>query len=214
MTATSGAFKKTIDWYENNAEIYAERIESSPEILLINRFARMLKKGDAVLDAGCAGGRDCRIFKEKGLNPTGLDITKSLIKQAKIKSPEIEFVQGSFLELPFLNDHFDGLWAHASLVHLEKISEAKQSLHEFHRVLKPGGIIHISVKQQLGDKKTEYVSHDYSGEFKRFFRFFTKQEIKSLLENTGFRIVEIQDNYVSPDGRKEIKWIVVFAKKI
>lgn len=212
MRNNSG-FKKTIDWYEQNAEDYAGKIENSLETALLNRFVSKLKKGAVVLDAGCAGGRDCRIFKDKDLAPIGLDISRQLVKLAAKKNPDIEFKQGSFLSLPFTDNSFDGIWAHASLLHLEKITEVKKSLEEFCRVLKQGGVAHIFVKQQLGNKKTENISHTYSGEFKRFFRFFTKQEIETLLKEAGFRIIDIQDNYTSPDGRKEIKWIVVLAQK-
>lgn len=212
MTNING-FKETIAWYENNAENYAKKIESSPETTLLDRFTCRLKKDAIILDAGCAGGRDSRIFKDKNFKPIGLDISKSLIKLAKKINPDIEFMQGNFLNLPFPTDTFDGIWAHASLIHFEKITEVDKSLKEFHRVLKPEGVIHIFVKQQLGNEKTKNISHDYSVEFKRFFRFFTKQEIETLLKKTGFKIINIQDNYVSPDGRKNIKWIAVLAQK-
>lgn len=95
MTCNS-RFKKTIDWYEQNAEDYAGKIENSPDTALIDRFVGKLKKGAIVLDAGCAGGRDCRIFKDKGLTPIGLDISQQLVKLAAKKNPDIEFKLGSF----------------------------------------------------------------------------------------------------------------------
>lgn len=208
---TSSNFQSTINWYEQHAEEYADQIADSPDIDLMNLFIGKVGIGATILDAGCAGGRDCRIFKDEGLHPIGIDITHSLIEVAKNKNPDIEFLQGSFLKLPFDDNTFDGVWAHASLVHLEKISEVKKALSEFHRVLKAHGIIHTSVKAQTGEEKTIHAAHTFSGDFKRFFRLFTKQEVESLLKESGFQITEIKETV---SERKEITWIIVFAKKV
>lgn len=213
MTNQSG-FSNTIAWYNQHAEEYTQKIESSPENELMERFVEKLQRGMTVLDAGCAGGRDTHAFESQGLHPTGLDITESFISIAKKRYPSINFICGSFLDLPFESESFDGIWAHASLLHFESISEVKKSLQEFHRVLKAGGIIHVFVKQQLGETKTEEVSHAYSGEFKRFFRFFSKDEMQKYLEETGFEIIDIQDDHVPKDGRTEIKWVVALGKKV
>ncbi len=206
-------FSTTINWYTKNAKEYTDQIAASTENELLKRFINQFQEGMTVLDAGCAGGRDSHAFDLHGLKPTGIDITESFIKIAQEKYPEIDFVCGSFLELPFSDESFNGVWAHASLLHFEEISDVKRSLREFFRVLKKGGILHVFVKQQLSDAKTEEVAHTYSGEFKRFFRYFTKDEIQQYLLEAGFKILELQDNYVPMDGRKGIKWVVALAKK-
>lgn len=206
-------FKQTIKWYDDNAEVYASKIEPSYPNFLINSFTQKVGKNGVILDAGCAGGRDCNLFRQKGLNPVGIDLSKSLVEYAKLKNPNIEFFHGSFLNLPFKDKSFDGVWAHASLLHLEKISEVKKALSEFYRVMKKGAYLHTFVKQQLDDKKTTSASHSFSGDFERFFRFFTKEEFRELLEKAGFEIESIEDNYVTPDGRKEIKWILALSRK-
>jgi ubiquinone/menaquinone biosynthesis C-methylase UbiE len=213
MNDQTSGFKQTIQWYNENAEDYSSKIENSPNIELIERFVNAVGHGVRILDAGCAAGRDCRIFKDKGLVPVGIDLTESLIKLAEQKNQDIEFHIGSFLELPFEDESYDGVWSNASLLHLEKIDDVETALKEFSRVLKFGGHLHIFVKQQLGEEKTTTTAHDYSGEFKRFFRFFTKLEIQRLVENAGFEIIDIEDDYTTPDGRADIKWIAVLARK-
>ena len=46
-----------------------------------------------------------------------------------------------------------------------------------------------------------------------FFQWFTKNEIRVVLEKVGFTIVDLQDDYKDPAGRDEVKWVVALAKK-
>lgn len=204
-------FEDTIKWYDENAEKYLTKQEKVPCLDLIEKFVGVVGQDALVLDAGCAGGRDSKLLKEKGLNPVGVDLSKSLIEIAKEKNPDIDFVQANFLELPFDDNSFDGVWAHASLLHLETTEEVLQALQEFYRVLKRDGVLHVFVKQQQGEK-TAVVSDKLSGH-DRFFQFFTKEEIKNLLEKVGFKIEILEDNYRGTAGRSELKWVLSLARK-
>jgi len=88
------------------------------------------------------------VFKDNGADVVGVDISEGLLEVARSANPDIEFVHANFTKLPFPNTAFDGVWSHASLVHLETLAEVKQSLAEFNRVLKPKGYLYVYVKQQ------------------------------------------------------------------
>lgn len=205
-------FKDTIAWYDANAEKYAAAIEQFPSEELLDRFAKVVGGGGKVLDAGCAAGRDCRLLKDRGLVPIGIDLSEPLIAIARSKHPDIEFRQGNILNLPFEDEFFDGVWAHASLVHFETTEDVVKALKEFNRILKPNGIIHVFVKQQSGKEKTSVISDKLSGH-DRFFQWFTKHEVQQLLDKTGFAIIDLQGDYEDPAGRDEVKWVVALAKK-
>lgn len=203
-------FEDTIRWYNKNAEQYASKIESRAMPAHLDEFTEIVGVGGKILDAGCAGGRDCEEFKKRGFETIGIDISSGIIKYAKKYHPDIEFHEGNFLSLPFEDDAFGGVWSCASLLHLETISEVKQALKEFSRVLQTGGVLFIFVKQQLGEEKTSVISDTLSGH-KRFFRWFNKDEIQDLLKEAGFSIIKLKDDCVT--GRKELKWIYGLAKK-
>lgn len=205
-------FWDTINWYNANAKQYASSLEIVPNLDLLDRFVSVIGKDQKVLDAGCAGGRDCILLKNRGLKPVGVDLSESLLEIARKKYPDIQFEYANFLNLPFKNKTFDGVWAHASLLHLETTEDVCKALNEFYRVLKQKGIIFISVKQQRGQKKTSVVWDKLSGH-KRFFQWFTKEEIRSILEQTGFQIEEIHDEYKDLAGRGNVKWIFALARK-
>ena len=208
-------FKDTIKWYDKNAKYYAKATLSDNATDQINEFLSNIPKGGKILDAGCGGGRDTNIFAEEGYNAVGIDISSGLLKEAKSRYPHIKFIKGDFLDLPFSNNTFAGVWAHASLVHLETVDDVEKALSEFRRVLKQGGTIHILVKAQKGKDKTAVVT-DKLSKHNRFFQYFTKREIEGLLTKQEFRIIKM-DQYketdTNPKGRSEVEWILALAKK-
>lgn len=204
-------FKDTIEWYDKNSNKYAESAEKSPPTEMIIEFMSKLPKSPSILDAGCGSGRDSRLLKKEGAKVVGIDISKGLLNEARKRSSEIEYMIGDITAIPFSNNTFDGVWSHASLVHLEKIEDAEKAIHEFNRVLRTDGILHIFTKKQEGDNKTDVVSDSLSNH-DRFFRYYTESELRNLVETAGFTDIDIK---LAPDphGRKEVTWILLHAKK-
>lgn len=200
----------TIAWYNANARTYAKSVANMASFDLLAAFVNLVVPGGKILDAGCGSGRDAGLLQSSGFNVIGVDISTGLLAVARENYPEIEFTQGTLLNLPFENSCFDGVWAHASLVHLETTEDVKIALAEFYRVLKPNSILHIYVKQQLGTEKTSLVVDSIS-KSERFFRWFTKDELHNLLTDAGFTVISINDNI--GDNRPEVKWIHCLAKK-
>ena len=201
-------FKDTIDWYDNNAEAYAQAVAKEP-IDLINRFVSLLPKNSAVLDAGCAAGRDSKLLHERECSVTGIDISKGLLKVARDRYPHIRFVYGDMRDMPFSDNQFDGIWAHASFVHFDTIDDVKKALHECRRVLKKGGAIHLYVKEQQGREETAVVSDKLSGH-DRFFRYYAEDGLKKLMKEVEFSTIDLERKS-DPNRRKEITWLSVFA---
>lgn len=209
------SFRDTIDWYNANAKKYSDASENTYSVDELDDFSALLAKGDRVLDAGCASGRDTALLEERGFNVTGIDLSSGLIKLAREKHPNITFVEGSFLKMDFPDNSFEGVWAHASLVHLETEEDTNRAVEEFYRVLTDEGIIHILVKAQTGEKKTAVVSDSLSGH-DRFFQYYTQTEVREMLEKIGFVVIHLEqykETDKTPDGRPEVEWILVLAKK-
>lgn len=204
-------FQDTIDWYDNNSEQYAESLNEVVPMDSIGVFLKVLPPHPSVLEAGCGPGRESKIFHEKGVHTIGVDLSEGLLKVAKERNPEVEYVKADFRELPFQDGMFDGVWSHASLVHLETIEDVKKSIDEFRRVLKSGGILFIKVKAQTGEKKTDVVT-DTLSKHDRFFRYYTVEELKEILMSNGFEILST-DLMEDGHGRAEVKWIQIVGKK-
>lgn len=206
-------FKDTINWYDRNAAEYANAAEKVLLREVIEKFFSMLPPSPRILDAGCGSGRDSRAMREKDAHVTGLDISHGLLEEAKKRSKnnDIDFVQGDMTQMPFENSLFDGVWSHASLVHLEKQEDVQNSLSEFNRVLKSGGALHIFVKMQQGKEETAVVADKVSNH-DRFFRYYTEEKLRSQVSQAGFTDIDIT-KVPDPHGREEVTWLKLFAKK-
>jgi ubiquinone/menaquinone biosynthesis C-methylase UbiE len=205
----------TVHWYDEHAQEYSKAVEPLPQLDEIDEFSSLLPKDARVLDVGCAGGRDSKLLAKRGFEVTGVDLSSGLIGVAKKKSPDIEFVQANFLDLPFPENSFEGVWAQASLLHLESVEDVKKALSEFFRVLKKKGVVHITVKAQTGEDKFAVVS-DKLSKHDRFFQFFRKEEVEKLLEEAGFepeKVEQTKETEKNPEGRPEVEWIRYLGRK-
>jgi len=66
------------------------------------------------------------IFHDKGAVVTGVDISKGLLREAALRSEGIVFVEGDITAMVFADSSYDGVWSHASLVHLETVEDVKK----------------------------------------------------------------------------------------
>lgn len=211
MSSVKG-LKDTINWYNNNAAQYSSAAKKLYFTAGIEKFTSFLPSPANVLDAGCGSGRDSAILQSMGYHVIGVDISEGLLQEARKQFPEIQFVPGDLLSLPFNDNAFDGIWAHASLVHFETIEDTKRAISEFYRIIKPGGVVHIFVKEKLGNEKTAVVSDKLSNH-DRFFQYYTQDEMASLLNDRGFQILFMQDKVIDPARRDDTKWVWTLAKK-
>ena len=88
---------------------------------------------------------------------------------------------GDFNKLPFENETFDAVWAYTSLLHVPK-AEVDKPIDEIKRVLKDKGILGLGLIE--GD--TEEYKESSGVNMPRWFSFYKKDEIESILKNHGF----------------------------
>ena len=102
-----------------------------------------------VLDLACGTGTLAIRAKRQhpGCEITGIDADDRILKiargKAKKEGQAIDFQQGFSTKLPFRDRHFDCVLSSLFFHHL--LPDAKQlTFREVHRVLKPGGQLHIA----------------------------------------------------------------------
>lgn len=193
--------RKTINFYNDNADSFQESIKSAIMTESCNRFLSYLPKQASILDLGCGTGRDSLYFKNLGYSVLPLDASEKMCEIAT-STTGIKAIKKTFEELCF-KEQFDGIWACASLLHVSRGS-LPQILCRINKSLTPKGILYMSFK--YGNS-----SYEKNG---RFFTDLTEDDIPLLCnENNGFEILEY---YISQDVRPERskeKWLNIIARK-
>lgn len=149
-----------------------------------------------LLDIGCGSGIFSDFAQSKGISITGIDACENLIKHAKQRKSDANFLVGDMEELPFNNDSFDVVCGFNSFQYAGNI---KNAFTEAKRVLKDNGKIVVMI---WGNKEDCEVASYLKAVGSLLpppppgaggpFALSENQLLERLLEEAGFQIV---DNY-------------------
>lgn len=193
-------YKKTLEYYNQNANDFVESTVSVDFSKTQERFIKMLK-GKKVLDFGCGSGRDTKYFMEAGLEVTATDGSEELCKRAS-EYTGIQVRQLLFQELNEKNA-YDGIWACSSILHLPK-EELRTVFSKMITALRGNGIIYTSFKYG-----------EFEGERNgRYFTDFTIETFRVFLQD--IEMITMEDYWITGDvrpGRGEEKWLNLILRK-
>ena len=131
--------------------------------------------GKEIIDVGSGPGNHALYFKEKGGKVLCVDFSESMLQLCAEKGLDIKFMDIEQWDLA--ENSADGIWAYASLLHLPR-DQIPEVIQNIQRTLHKEGMAFIAVKQGLG---AEYeIKEKYSGT-KRYFTYFSKEEMRGLL---------------------------------
>jgi SAM-dependent methyltransferase len=164
---------------------------------LARLFTSYLKSGMKFLDLGCNDGVICEYFAKRGLNVTGMDISKRALDFARQRGIENLIVGDCENPLPFASSQFDAVFWGDNVEHL---FSPLNTLKEIHRVLKPEGVLILSTPNMgwiinriyyllFGTvRRTE--GHRNPPWRWEHIRFFNKKIIRAFLNEGGFEMVQ------------------------
>jgi 2-polyprenyl-3-methyl-5-hydroxy-6-metoxy-1,4-benzoquinol methylase len=149
-----------------------------------------LKPGSRLLDAGCGSGQYAVAFAQLGYRVTAIDLAPEMIARARRHGEErgvaVEWRIGAFGRLPDPLAVYDAI--HARMV-LQFAPDVPAVLHEFRRVLKPGGRLYASVPGAL--------SPIYNRSWRRFIEpesvntsFMAPWELEEVLRALGWQLLD------------------------
>jgi demethylmenaquinone methyltransferase / 2-methoxy-6-polyprenyl-1,4-benzoquinol methylase len=115
----------------------------------------VVRPGDRVLDAACGTGDLAIAGRKVGAGKvTGLDFSAAMLGRARRKAPELEWIEGDMLALPFADATFDAATVGFGV---RNVADLELALRELHRVLRPGGRVAIlEITQPRGPLKPFY----------------------------------------------------------
>jgi demethylmenaquinone methyltransferase/2-methoxy-6-polyprenyl-1,4-benzoquinol methylase len=102
--------------------------------------AAVVRPGDDVLDACCGTGDLAIACASAGGRATGLDFSERMLERARRKAPELQWVSGDLLELPFADASFDAATVGFGV---RNVDDLPRALTELRRVLRSSGRLGI-----------------------------------------------------------------------
>ena len=193
---------KTIEYYNQNADMFAQGTRLVDFTVVQERFAKMLPIGSRILDFGCGSGRDTKYFLEKGYRVEATDGSSELCKSASAFTG-IKVKEMLFQDLD-VSGKYEGIWACSSILHLSK-KELLPVIRKMCDALKDNGVIYTSFKYG-----------DFEGERNgRYFTDFTEDTFDKFIK--VIQELTIEEEWITSDvrpGRGEEKWLNLILRKI
>jgi SAM-dependent methyltransferase len=190
------------DVYDAISETYRDRWGPQTVSAALAAFAQRVGDG-VVLDAGCGPGRDLAAFAQLGVDAVGIDSSEGMVRLA-VEGGACAHV-GDLLDLAgFADGSFRGIWASASLVHLDD-DEVRQALSELLRVSDDGAIARVTVKAS-GDGRHGAGEESEDAGPSRWFRWWSVEEFAAVASSAGWQVESV--GYEDDSARVGLRWVV------
>ena len=193
---------KTIDFYNKNAENYCSKTIGIDLTQIYEKFLKYIPKQGAILDLGCGSGRDSLYFLNNGFDVTSMDASIEMVKLSS-KLINQKTIHRKIEDIDF-KDKFDGIWACASLLHINK-NATVDVYNKLLSALKIEGILYASYKYGTNTMVKE----------ERYFKNYDENSFSEMMKN--IQSLEQIEFWTTLDLRQEgnnQKWLNILLKRI
>lgn len=167
-----------------------------------------LNDGDKILDLGCGDGFYLYLLSNLSirLKLTGLDYDEMVLRNAKknLGTKKVKLVLRSATKTLFKDDLFDKAIMTEVLEHIE---EDKEALREVYRIIRPGGLLVLTVPSYnfpflwdpinwiLQNLFGTHISGTgfFAGIWARHLRLYKRDDLEKIVKRIGFKIEEIDE---------------------
>jgi cyclopropane fatty-acyl-phospholipid synthase-like methyltransferase len=160
----------------------------------------------SVLDIGAGSGQQAKYLLDRGVDVTCIDLSLNMVETCRMKGLKAEVMD--YYTLDFDAESFDAVWAMNTLLHVPKVS-LPAVLKNIHTVLKDDGLFFMGV---YGGKDSEGVWEDDSYIPKRFFSFYTNEDLLEVVSP----LFEVMNFHVVPEagGSMDFQSLLLRKKEI
>lgn len=184
VSAETRFMNTTLAYYDHNAQRYFDRTHARLDLDALREFTSRLPAGGKVLDAGCGTGRDLQFFHRHGFAAEGVDGSEKMVTFAR-ETSGCKVWQADLMLLSVPKEHYDGIWAHRSFLHLPP-NGCLRVMGSFFATIKSGGHLFMSIEEGSGE--TEDRTDDPQGPSRKIYRY-GEDDFASLLRQSGFQVL-------------------------
>lgn len=145
-------------------------------------------RGDGrFLDIGCGGGSYLYRLRQWGWEPYGVEPSESGVRQARALGLDVR--QGQLQGASFPDSFFDAI----RLSHvLEHLVDPQGTFREMNRVLKPDGVVYVTVPNTRSLNFRLFGPNWYALDAPRHVISYSPRTLRSLCGRTGFEIIDLR----------------------
>jgi SAM-dependent methyltransferase len=198
--------------YDTDAAGYAEKVRGllggQPYLRAsLGVFAESVRAagGGPVADVGCGPGYVTSYLHDAGVDAFGIDLSPEMVAIARRDYPCLRFDVGTMTDLDLEDDSVAGIVAFWSVIHVPDHA-VLGVFEQFHRVLRPGGLLLVGF--HVGDGR-RHTSEGYTGRpinVESFHR--PPSKIAGWLRDAGFTMDA--ELVIGPD--EAVPGAVIFAR--
>lgn len=185
--------------YDKIARRYVNEREKIDNQKELDDFRSRLKPKAKILDVGCGTGIPvARDLSRLGFDVVGIDLSNEMISTARQNVAGVKFCQMNMTEIDFPDESFDALISCYAIFHVGREKHGA-IFKSFHSLLKPKGIMLVSVGASDWEAVEDYFGNDM------FWSHYDPATTESLVTEAGF---DILFNRKVENGGETHHWIL------
>ncbi len=155
-----------------------------------------LAPGATILDAGSGVGQWARFLHAKGYRAQGVDYSEEMCALLRREAPEIPWTVADIRAIPVADASVDAVISWGVIEHDEAGPDA--ALREFHRVVRPGGWIFVTVPFDTFEHRyaSMVLTNDPAPDGQFFQYMFKTGDLAEVVRRAGFEV-----DLVTPSNR-------------
>jgi SAM-dependent methyltransferase/diadenosine tetraphosphate (Ap4A) HIT family hydrolase len=202
--------RETLDAYDAAAAWYAARTAGfAPGSTLTGEMDWLAAHTTGpILDAGSGGGRDSRYLASRSRSVLAVDASAALLAHVQ-ECAGVETMVGDVRGMGIPDESVGAVWCSAVLLHLGQ-ADVVRSLREFYRVVRPGGLVQVSVKEGTGRYSSAFAGNPA---LRRHFFLYEEHDLRQFARMAGFEIRKFWSEVEKDSSATIQRWVKILMQR-